>query len=250
MKTRTQERLSLLQLQTTSRRTFFGRALRNGAAALGVFSFPLARAQVVDPCHDEPTDAQLLNNLLKLEHLSATLYLEALRTFNRNAFGFVDPAVEEDRQSRNFYSPNPRVNQRSRRNTAASSELLAGLRRLANHEQAHVETLQSLVQAAEGSPVSACRYRFDFTNARQFLRLALELKQLSVSAYAGAIATMCNPIVQTALATIATVEGRHAAWLSAQNGQSPFPSALDEPATGQSVAEVVERFTRNCPQAG
>jgi hypothetical protein len=46
----------------------------------------------------------------------------------------------------------------------------------------------------------------------------------------------------TAAATIATVEGRHSAYLNGLTGKSPFPRAFDEPKPPEEIMEAIQPF--------
>jgi hypothetical protein len=63
-----------------------------------------------------------------------------------------------------------------------------------------------------------------------------------VSAYDGAIGLIDAPELQTAGATIATVEARHAAYLNDLNGDSPFPAAFDTPLSMEEVLAAAAPF--------
>ena len=67
-------------------------------------------------------------------------------------------------------------------------------------------------------------------------------------AYDGAIAYIDRRALQTAGATIATVEARHASYLNLLNRAVPFPSAFDEPKAPREVCELVhDAFITRCP---
>jgi len=69
-----------------------------------------------------------------------------------------------------------------------------------------------------------------------------------VSAYDGAIAYVDSPALQTAGATIATVEARHASYLNLVNDDIPFPDAFDTPVAPQAICETVRTgFIVSCP---
>jgi len=107
------------------------------------------------------------------------------------------------------------------------------------HEETHVDTLTGVIVDLGGVPVEeAPCYNFveAYRSVANFLATAQLLENTGVSAYDGAIALIDSPALQTAGATIATVEARHAAYLNDLNGDSPFPDAFDTPL---SMAEVL-----------
>ena len=66
-------------------------------------------------------------------------------------------------------------------------------------------------------------------------------------AYDGAIAYIHRPGLQTASATIATVEARHASYLRLLNGEVPFPKPFDKPKAPRQVCEMVDPFIIKSP---
>jgi hypothetical protein len=53
--------------------------------------------------------------------------------------------------------------------------------------------------------------------------------------------------LQTAGATIATVEARHASYLRLLNGEVPFPEPFDDPKAPRQVCEMVDPFITKSP---
>ena len=160
---------------------------------------------------DGYTDIEVLNYALTLEHLEYAFYRDGLALFSAREFkqaGFGKPAYGR-------------------------------LKTIREHERIHVETLTTTIRGLGGDPVGeAPCYAFAdaFRSVAAFLETAQLLENTGVSAYDGAIALIDAPELQTAGATIATVEARHAAYLNDLNGDSPFPAAFDTPL---SMAEVL-----------
>ncbi len=61
-------------------------------------------------------------------------------------------------------------------------------------------------------------------------------------AYDGAIARIKSRDLQTAAATIATVEARHASYLRFLNGENPFPEAFDTPKSKREILKAASGF--------
>ena len=61
-------------------------------------------------------------------------------------------------------------------------------------------------------------------------------------AYDGAIAYIDSAGLQTAGATITTVEARHASYLRLLNGEVPFPEPFDDPRAPRRICEMVDQF--------
>jgi rubrerythrin len=120
--------------------------------------------------------------------------------------------------------------------------------RIRNHEKTHVETLVSVIKSLGGKPVPESEYDFGITDVASAVRTARVLENTGVSAYDGAIAYIRRPALQTAGATIATVEARHASYLNLINKEVPFPGAFDEPKAPRAVCELVaDAFITSSP---
>ena len=202
----------------TTRRRFISTSalLLGGAAAYSAVPSTLAAqdARVAQ-------DIAVLNYALTLERLEADFYVQGLQRFGAGdfaAFGFA-----------NLYDR---------------------LRDIRDHEVAHVATLESVVQSLGGAPVTGGEFAFPYNDPRSFLRVAQVLENTGVSAYDGAVALLRLPQLQTAGATIATVEARHAAYLNLVNGDSPFPAAFDTPRSPGDIVAAIQPFVRTAPAAG
>jgi rubrerythrin len=157
-------------------------------------------------------DIRILNYALTLEHLEYAFYRDGLAQFDANDF---DPGV---------------------------FDLLTDIR---DHEDTHVDVLTDVINDLGGDPVEeAPCYDFgnDFDEPNGFLEIAQLLENTGVSAYTGALADIKSGDVQTAGATIATVEARHASYLNLINGDNPFPAAFDTPLTMQEVLDAAAAF--------
>lgn len=135
------------------------------------------------------------------------------------------------------------------------------------HEDEHVVTLTNVVRSLCGlvsspncAPVAACTYNFGLTEASSIndvVASAELLENTGVKAYVGAIASLIQPTVLSAdgstdsamiveaAASIATVEARHAAFLSTIRGLNPFPQAQDTPETPKNILCTAQAFVVN-----
>ena len=211
-----------------SRRGFLStsaRLLGGGAAAVALAGTPLAGgAQVA--AQPAPSDLDILNYALTLEHLEATFYTQGLQRFNRGAFQFT-------KALRGFGGQ-------------IKSQFYENLVLIRDHEVTHVETLTAVIQSLGGTPVGPACYNFGYHTVEQFLAIAEALEDTGVMAYAGALALIQSPELQTAGATIATVEARHAAYLRLLNGHVPFPTAFDTPKTMAEILAIAGQFIVPC----
>jgi hypothetical protein len=98
-----------------------------------------------------------------------------------------------------------------------------------------------------GKPAGESEYDFGVNSVADFIATAQVLEDTGVMAYDGAIAYIDKPGLQTAGATIATVEARHASYLRLLNGEVPFPKAFDEPKAPRQVCEMVDPFITKSP---
>lgn len=101
------------------------------------------------------------------------------------------------------------------------------------HERAHVAFLRN---ALGPSAPSAPAFHFgDATrDPGRFGAAAHELENIGVAAYNGQGATL-TPAAMTQAAEIVSVEGRHAAWISALVGDPPAPRAADPGVSASAV---------------
>lgn len=191
-----------------------GKMAAGGAIAMAALGSP-ALGKLVAAQQDEfEDDVAVLNYALTLEHLEYAFYRDALDAFGEDGFG-VGPFDE------------------------SVFERLAEIR---DHEQAHVETLTSVIEDLGGEPVEEAEYDFGYTDVASFLATAQVLENTGVAAYDGAGSSLSNEDLLTAAGTIVAVEARHAAYLNLLNGVIPFPAAFETPMTSQEVLDAAGGF--------
>lgn len=187
---------------------------------------------------DPPSDIDILNFALTLEHLEATFYTQGLEIFGENE-------IEEDPIFRGFGTIRRRIYE--------------NLILIRDHEVEHVDTVSKLITLLGGTPVPPCTYNFEetaFTSVSQFIAVAQLLENTGVSAYDGANAHIQEGPVLTGGAQIATVEARHASYLNLinlRNGDEPddgvpFPDAFDQPLSPRAVFDAASAFIVSCPE--
>jgi hypothetical protein len=206
------------------------RDLCSGSTALlaaGVISPILARAQMTP---QTTYDITLLNFALRLENLQSAFYQQGLAMFTATDF------------------------QNSVTAQAVGGKIAAGiyayLSDIAQIEQSHVAALIQLVYDLDGTPQAPDCYNFGFTNADSFLQMAQVIENIGVMAYAGVVvpqfetsnATVTSFAWQSLVATIATVEARHAAYFNLLNLVSPFPTPLDSAQTMDQTLSAISPF--------
>ncbi len=218
-------------LTLPSRRNFLAKSLSSAALVLGGLPLLTGKLMAVEgpctSCNDAITDIDILNYALTLEHLENAFYRDGLARFSQRNFtsakfirGFGGKIV---------------------------SKVYPYFQLIADHERVHVATLISVIQSLGGTPVQELCYDFGYSNVDEFVKVAQLLENTGVMAYDGAIHLICNPDLQTAGATIATVEARHASYLNLLNGDVPFPAAFDTPKTMAEILAAAGGFIVACP---
>jgi rubrerythrin len=219
----------------SSRRTFLSgsaKLLGGGALALGLGAAPaFANGNGNDNDEDENnannngggvSDVDILNYALVLERLEAEFYRRFLNRFSESQ---IEGASIFD----GFGSK-------------VRSKIHENLVLIREHEETHVKTLIKVIKSLGGKPVGESEYDFGVNTVKEFVALAQVLEDTGVMAYDGAIAYIHKAGLQTAGATIATVEARHASYLRLLNGKVPFPDAFDEPKAPQDICKLVDKM--------
>jgi rubrerythrin len=228
-----EEGTSDAQQRLSSRRTFLSgsaKLLGGGALALGLGAAP-AFAKGDD---DEDkgnnggvSDVDILNYALVLERLEYEFYRENLQRFSERE-------IEGASIFEGF-------------GNKVRSRIYENFVRIRNHEKTHVQTLINVIKSLGGKPVGDSEYDFGVKSVADFVATARVLEDTGVMAYDGAIAYIHRPGLQTAGATIATVEARHASYLRLLNGEVPFPEPFDDPKAPRQVCELVDPFITTSP---
>jgi rubrerythrin len=215
----------------TSRRGFLAgsaKLLGGGALALGLGAAPaLAKGDHDQGKNNGVSDIDILNYALVLERLEYEFYRRYLNKYSERQ---IEGATIFDGFG-----------------NKVRSKIYENLVRIRNHEQTHVKTLIAVIKKLGGKPVGESEYDFGVNSVADFVATAQLLEDTGVMAYDGAIAYIHKAGLQTASATIATVEARHASYLRLLNGEVPFPAPFDKPKAPQQVCEMVDPFITKSP---
>lgn len=164
---------------------------------------------------DDPPadDAALLNMALALEHLQAALYSDAERAGGLGAA------------------------------RAEAARVLGGV------ERAHVAALtEALGDAAQVPPV----FTFDdaVTDDQVFARTAVAVEDLAAATHQHLLPLIASPEHRALLASIATVDAGHAAWVRLSTGVVPVAAGLDEPVEPAEAVRLLRRAGIASPRPG
>jgi hypothetical protein len=148
-------------------------------------------------------DVEILNFALQLEEMKAALYTQALLHAN------------------------------------LTGQLAQYARVVARHEREHVAFLRKTLGAA-ARPAPAFDFGAAATDADRFGPAARMLEDLAVAAFDGQAAGLTKPSL-AAVATIVSVEARHAAWIRDILGELPAPAPSNPTVTAAQAMAAVHR---------
>jgi rubrerythrin len=211
----------------SSRRTFLSgsaKLLGGGALALGLGAAPaFAKGDGNNNGKKNGvTDIDILNYALVLERLEYEFYRRFLDKYNERQ---IEGASIFDGFG-----------------NKVRAKIYENLVLIREHEETHVKTLIKVIKSLGGKPVGESEYDFGVSTVKEYVALAQVLEDTGVTAYDGAIAYIRKAGLQTAGATIATVEARHASYLRLLNGEVPFPDDFDEPKAPQDICKLVDKL--------
>ncbi|KAJ1531207.1 hypothetical protein HK096_007666 [Nowakowskiella sp. JEL0078] len=122
-----------------------------------------------------------------------------------------------------------------------------------DHENTHFLTLQSTIKSVFGANklqpecAQGCEYNFPLKSAADCVNIGAILERTGVSAYDGAI-RFVEVDIKNAGAAIATIEGRHAAFLNLALKKLPVPNAFDTPLGIRPIFSLAAQFVKKCPR--
>ena len=186
-----------------SRSSFLRRAAIAGGALAAGGGLAAGVPNLASSARVRRRDARILNFLPLLEYLQADFYAKA--------------ASER----------------------ALTGELRTFAETVGEHERAHVAALRNRIgRGARAKPT------FDFGNATgraRFATTALELEELTMSAYIGQGANLSSRGVKVAI-SIVSVEARHVAWMRDFLRKHPAPRSADPAMGGKRVLAAIEKL--------
>ena len=105
------------------------------------------------------------------------------------------------------------------------------------HELAHVEALKRMVDRPPARP--AFNFRGVTEDEDSFVRTAVAFEDLTAAILKWQALRLDSRKILAAVATLHTVETRHAAWIRRIIGRRPVTAAFDEPASQQKMARLI-----------
>ncbi len=220
-----------------TRRSFLRQAAVGGGVVLGAG----ALVGSAGAGHgDTVPDVDILNFALTLEYLEASFYVAAL-----GGAGTTGVPGSSGVFGRGQITGSSVFGGFGGRIRSTGYEYLTTIR---DHEVTHVNFL---VGALGASAVRPCTFNFSSAlgSVEAFVETARVLENTGVMAYDGAIRYVDGGDNLQAGAQIATVEGRHAAYLNLITGISPFPDAFDMGKLPSQIIAAVQAtgFIVSCP---
>ncbi|KAG2098917.1 ferritin-like domain-containing protein [Suillus discolor] len=166
-----------------------------------------------------PTDIQILNFALTLEHLENAFYTQGLEKYTQQDFLNADlPAWARGRWNE-----------------------------IAQHESTHVSFLESVIGEQAVQP---CTYSFPDTDPMSFVTTSFMLETVGVSAYSGAAQFLSQSDYITSSGAILAVEARQSAWInSAILKANPWNTAFDTPLDLNHVWTLASGVIVSCPSS-
>ncbi|KAH9172028.1 ferritin-like domain-containing protein [Lactarius sanguifluus] len=197
-------------------------------STFGIFSFiVLAGISFSRPLPRDgaPSDVDILNFALTLEHLENAFYTEGLSRFTQK--DFVDAGFPDWSYGR--------------------------FKQIAAHEAAHVHFLEETLGDKATKP---CTYKFPYDNLKSFVELSHVLETVGNSLRIGCVCAWpeSQPVDRgfqdylLAAATVLSTEARHSAWVdSATRKGSAWSGPFDTPLGLSQAFTIASGFITSCP---
>ena len=253
------------------RRSFMGNAAKAGvgAAALGTASAGTAAAGHADADYSDSeyedanefgygalNDVEIVRFALLLERLEATFYTDAVGDeplAEMGTAGSADGArlgeddIERSAIAKQFDNPSIRYSTFQR------------IKQVRDHEQAHVEALEGVLEAVGSDPnfASGVEFTFPYEDVGTFYDLAQVFEDTGAAAYTAAAPAVDTEKYLASAAQILAIEARHASYFRTLNNPlppgsgalNPFPRAFQQRLSVTDVAQRVVPFVEGVDEA-
>jgi rubrerythrin len=206
-----------------SRRAFMGNAALVGGGAFALSAAGVGVAAANDGGGSNPSDVDILNYALTLEHLEYAFYDEFLANHSESE-------VESSEIANYFARPTLQY---------STYQQIQDVR---DHEKAHVDALTKTINDLGGDPVGPAEYEFPYDSMAEFVALADRLEAVGVSAYAGAAPLIDSQDVLKAALSIHSVEANHQTYFQLLHLQRPAPNAFNPARSMDQVLPIARQF--------
>jgi hypothetical protein len=183
----------------TTRRSFLRRSVGVAAGIATFATATSARAALAST----KNDTAILQFDLALEYLQAGLYTEAER------LGSLTPKT------------------------------LNWARVVGAHERAHVQAIKTLLGPRKTFPSPTFDYRNVTSDEQPFIKTAVAFEDLTTALLKWQAPRLDSRSILAAVATLHSVEARHAAWIRHVVGLRPVTDAFDKPAPQHRMAQLI-----------
>ena len=209
--------------QLRTRRSFMGDAAKVGVGAAALSAVGAGTAVGNDDSDSDPSDIDILNYALTLEHLEYAFYDEFLANHTESE-------VEGSAIANYFARPTLQF---------STYQQIQDVR---DHEEAHVDALTQTINDLGGTPVEPAEYEFPYETMEEFVAIADRLEAVGVSAYAGAAPMIDNEEVLKAALSIHSVEAEHQTYFQLLHLQRPAPDAFNMARSMDAVLPIAKKF--------
>ena len=209
--------------QLRTRRSFMGDAAKVGVGAAALSAVGAGTAVGNDDSDSGPSDIDILNYALTLEHLEYAFYDEFLANHTESE-------VEGSAIANYFARPTLQF---------STYQQIQDVR---DHEEAHVDALTQTINDLGGTPVEPAEYEFPYETMEEFVAIADRLEAVGVSAYAGAAPMIDNEEVLKAALSIHSVEAEHQTYFQLLHLQRPAPDAFNMARSMDAVLPIAKKF--------
>ncbi|WP_256686159.1 ferritin-like domain-containing protein [Halococcus qingdaonensis] len=222
-----------------SRRSFMSDAAKTGVAASALTTLGAGTVAANDGNDSNgsggsdwnPSDVEILNYALTLEHLEAAYYNDFLDQYSEHEVERSEVANYFDRETLQY-------------------SVYQQIQDTRDHEEAHVEALTKTIKDLGGTPVEPADYEFPYSSITEFVAVADRLEAVGVSAYAGAAPLIDSEDVLEAALSIHSVEANHQTYFQLLHLQRPAPNAFNPARTRDQVLPIAKQFIVGAGDSG
>ncbi|EIW53207.1 uncharacterized protein TRAVEDRAFT_60757 [Trametes versicolor FP-101664 SS1] len=183
-----------------------------------VFALASVSTILAAPTPAVPSNTDVLNFALTLEHLENTFYAQALAKYTAQDF----------------------------ENDGLPAWVRGRFEQILTHEATHV---QFLTAALGDKAVKPCEYTFPYDSPKAFAAMSMVFENVGASAYLGSAKFLANNAdYLTAAGSILATEARQASWVTAAVMKlQPWNGPFEVPLTPSGAFSLAAPFIKSCP---